>query len=301
MNGPATFQRYINYTLREYLDEFVSAYLDDTLIYTDGSLEDHRHKVKLVLKRLQEAGLQLDIDKCEFECKSVKYLGFLIEVGKGFRMDPEKVTAIQSWEAPRTVKGVRSFLGFANYYRLFIPDFADIARPLTDLTKKGQPFNWDNKAQQAFEELKRHFISDPILAAFDPDRETVLETDASNWATGGVLSQYDDNGDLRPCAYFSKKNLPAECNYDIHDKELLAVIRCLEEWDAELRSVKPFTILTDHKNLEHFMKARRLNERQMRWAEILARYCFNFSYRPGTLASRPDALSRREQDMPEGQ
>ncbi len=93
-NGPATFQRYINYTLREYLDEFVSAYLDDTLIYTDGSLEDHRHKVKLVLKRLQEARLQLDIDKCEFECKSVKYLGFLIEVGKGFRMDPEKVTVI---------------------------------------------------------------------------------------------------------------------------------------------------------------------------------------------------------------
>src|SRR5947207_3862236 len=263
--------------------------------------KDHRRKVKLVLKRLKEAGLQLDIDKCEFECKSVKYLGFLIEVGKGFRMDPEKVTAIQSWEAPRTVKGVRSFLGFANYYRLFIPDFADIARPLTDLTKKGQPFNWDDKAQQAFEELKRHFISDPILAAFDPDRETVLETDASNWATGGVLSQYDDNGDLRPCAYFSKKNLLAECNYDIHDKELLAVIRCLEEWDTELRSVKPFMILTDHKNLEHFIKARRLNKRQMRWAEILARYCFNLSYRPGTLASRPDALSRREKDMPEGQ
>ena len=300
-NGPATFQRYINHTLREYLDEFVSAYLDDILIYSDGSLEDHWRKVKLVLQRLQEAGLQLDIDKCEFECKSVKYLGFIIEVGKGFRMDPEKVAAIQQWEAPKTVKGVRSFLGFANYYRLFIPEFADIARPLTDLTKKGQPFNWNNKAQQAFEELKQLFISDPILAAFDPDRETVLETDASNWATGGVLSQHDDNGDLRPCAYFSKKNLPAECNYDIHDKELLAVIRCLEEWDAELRSVKSFTILTDHKNLEHFMKVRRLNERQMRWAEILARYCFNLSYRPGTLASRPDALSRREQDLPEGQ
>src|SRR6266480_2122984 len=300
-NGPATFQRYINHTLREYLDEFASAYLDDILIYSDGTLEDHRRKVKLILQRLQEAGLQLDVDKCEFECKSVKYLGFIIEVGKGFRMDPEKVTAIQRWEAPKTVKGVRSFLGFANYYRLFIPEFADITRPLTDLTKKGQLFNWNDKAQQAFEELKQRFISDPILAAFDPDRETVLETDASNWATGGVLSQYDDNGDLKPCAYFSRKNLPAECNYDIHDKELLAVIRCLEEWDAELRSVKSFMILTDHKNLEHFMKIRRLNERQMRWAEILARYCFNLSYRPGTLASRPDALSRREQDMPEGQ
>lgn len=105
-NGPATFQRYINHTLREYLDEFVSAYLDDTLIYSDGSLEDHRRKVKLVLQRLQEAGLQLDINKCEFECKSVKYLGFIIEAGKGFRMDPEKVAAIQSWEAPKTVKGV---------------------------------------------------------------------------------------------------------------------------------------------------------------------------------------------------
>src|SRR5579871_2735205 len=299
--APASFQRYVNYVLREYLDEFTSAYLDDILIYSDGSLDDHRRKVKLVMQRLQEAGLQLDVDKCEFECKSVKYLGFIIEVGKGFRMDPEKVAAIQQWEAPKTVKGVRSFLGFANYYRLFIPDFADIASPLTDLTKKGRSFNWNDGAQRAFEELKQRFISDPILAAFDPDRETVLETDASNWATGGVLSQYDDNGDLRPCAYFSRKNLPAECNYDIHDKELLAVIRCLEEWDAELRSVKSFTILTDHKNLEHFMKVRRLNERQMRWAEILARYCFNLSYRPGTLASRPDALSRREQDIPEGQ
>src|SRR5579871_549532 len=299
--APATFQRYINHTLREYLDEFVSAYLDDILIYTDGSLADHRHKVKLVLQKLQEAGLQLDVDKCEFECQSVKYLGFIIEVGKGIRMDPEKVAAIQNWEAPKTVKGVRSFLGFANYYRLFIANFADIARPLTDLMKKGQKFNWDDKAQRAFEDLKQRFISDPILATFDPDRETVVETDASSWATGGVLSQYDDNGDLRPCAYYSKKNLPAECNYEIHDKELLAVIRCLEEWDAELRSVKSFTILTDHKNLEYFMKIKRLNERQMRWAEILARYCYRLSYRPGKLATRPDALSRREQDVPEGQ
>jgi hypothetical protein len=209
-------------------------------------------------------------------------------------MDPEKVTAIQSWEAPRTVKGVRSFLGFANYYRLFIPEFADIARPLTDLTKKGQPFRWNDRAQQAFDELKQRFVSDPILATFDPDRETVLETDASNWAIGGILSQYDDSGNLRPCAYFSKKNTPAECNYEIHDKELLALIRCLEEWDAELRSVKSFTVLTDHKNLEYFMKIRRLNERQIRWAEILARYCYKLSYRPGKLASRPDALSRRE-------
>ena len=108
-------------------------------------------------------------------------------------------------------------------------------------------------------------------------------------------------GTLRPVAFHSQKNLPAECNYDIHDKELLAVIRCLEEWDAELRSLaQPFTVLTDHKNLEHFMKAKRLNERQMRWMEVLARYHFQIKYQPGSQAVKPDALSRRDQDIPQG-
>jgi hypothetical protein len=112
--APATFQRYINYTLCEYLDEFVSAYLDDMLIYTEGSLVDHKHKVKQVLQKLQDADLQLDVDKCEFERESVKYLEFIVKVSKGIRMDPEKVAAIQSWGAPKTVKRVRNFLGFTN-------------------------------------------------------------------------------------------------------------------------------------------------------------------------------------------
>lgn len=132
-NSPSTFQRYINWTLREYLDEFCSAYLDDVLIYTDGNLKQHQEHVRKVLSKLQDAGLYVDIKKCEFEVKTTKYLGFIIEAEKGIRMDPDKIKAIKDWEAPKTVKGVRSFLGFANFYRRFIRDFAKVAAPLSTL------------------------------------------------------------------------------------------------------------------------------------------------------------------------
>lgn len=194
---------------------------------------------------------------------------------------------------------MRSFLGFANFYRRFIRDFADITAPLTALTKKDTKFVWDSTADKAFNQLKEMFITAPILTQFDPDRATVVEADSSGWATGGVLSQYDDNGVLRPCAFFSRKNSPAECNYEIHDKELLAIINCLKEWESELISTRKFTIITDHKNLHYFMQLRRLNERQMRWADTLSRYNFSLHYRPGKLALAPDGLSRRDQDMPD--
>ena len=299
-NAPSTFQRYINWVLRDYLDEFVSAYLDDILIFTSGSRREHREQVRKVLERLREAGLQIDIDKCEFEVESTKYLGFIIEAGNGIRMDPEKVKAILEWEAPTTVKAVRAFLGFANFYRRFIRDFSKIVAPLTDLTKSTGVnwFRWTEKADQSFQKLKTMFTTAPVLANFDPDRETVVEADSSGWATGGVLSQYDNEGLLRPCAYFSKKNSPAECNYDIHDKELLAIICCLREWESELLSVREFKILTDHKNLRYFTTLRRLTERQMRWASTMSRFNFTITYRPGAQAPRPDALSRREQDIP---
>jgi transposase InsO family protein len=296
-NSPSTFQRYINWTLREYLDEFCSAYLDDVLIYTDGSLKQHQDHVRKVLGKLQDAGLHVDIKKCEFEVKTTKYLGFIIEAGKGIRMDPDKVKAIKEWEAPKTVKGVRSFLGFANFYRRFIRDFAKMAAPLTRLTGDVS-FTWGTEEQAAFDKLKEVFITEPNLATFDSERDTVLECDSSGYAVGGVLSQYDDEGILRPCAYFSRKNNAHECNYEIHDKELLAVVRCLEEWDAELRSVKSFKVITDHKNLEYFMKPKMLSERQIRWAALLSRFNMEILYRPGKQNIRADALSRREQDLP---
>jgi predicted aspartyl protease len=200
--APATFQRYINQTLREYLDDFCSAYIDDVLIYSSGSRSDHREKVKLVLGKLRDAGLQLDIEKCEFEVKSIKYLGYIVEAGQGIRVDPEKVAAIRAWEAPRTVKGVRGFVGFANYYREFIPDFSNIANPLTALTKKDVPFNWSKPCEEAFETLKERLISAPLLAHWDPEKETIVEADSSGYAVGGCLSQYDKEGKLHSVVYF---------------------------------------------------------------------------------------------------
>ena len=300
-NGPSTFQKYINWTLRDFLDDFVSAYIDDILIYTNGSRTEHEEQVKKVLVKLQAAGLQIDIDKCEFSVKSTKYLGFIIEAGKGIRMDPKKVQAILEWEPPRSVQGIQSFLGFANFYRRFIKVYSEIVAPLTALTTKESregEFSLTPQALAAFERLKKAFTTAPVLAQFDPDRETVMETDASGWVTAATLSQYGDDDVLHPCAFFSRKMAPAECNYEIYDKEMLAIIRALEEWDAELRSVPRFLILTDHKNLEYFMTTRKLNERQVRWSLVLARYNFTLQYRPGKLGGLPDSLTRRPQDLP---
>ena len=300
-NGPSTFQKYINWTLRDFLDDFVSAYIDDILIYTNGSRLEHEEQVKKVLAKLQAAGLQIDIDKCEFSVKSTKYLGFIIEAGKGIHMDPKKVQAILEWEAPKSVQGVQSFLGFANFYRRFIRSYSEIVTPLTALTKKEvreEGFSLTPQALEAFEKLKEAFTTAPVLTQFDPDRDTVLETDASGWVTAATLSQYGNDGVLHPCAFYSRKMAPAECNYEIHDKEMLAIIRALEEWDAELRSLPQFLILTDHKNLEYFMTMRKLNERQIRWSQALTRYNFTLQYRPGKLGGLPDSLTRRPQDLP---
>jgi len=298
--APSTFQRFVNMTLREFQD-FVTAYVDDILIFTDGSREEHEQKVERVLQRLEEAGLHLDIDKCEFSVRSTKYLGFIISVDEGVKMDPDKVKAILEWERPGSVKGVRSFLGFANFYRSFIKDYSTIIAPLTALTRldaQGKRFALTSHALAAFEYLKRAFVTAPCLLAYDPDRDTVIECDASGMATGGVLMQYDDNGVLRPVAFMSKKMSPAEVNYEIYDKEMLAIIRCVEEWDAQIVSLRHFTIRTDHRNLAYFKEVQKLSERQVRWSQQLSKYNYTLEYKPGKLNILADALSRREQDMP---
>ncbi|RYO45643.1 hypothetical protein AA0116_g13106 [Alternaria tenuissima] len=212
-------------------------------------------------------------------------------------MDPEKVKAIKEWEAPRTVKGVRSFLGFANFYRRFIRDFAKVATPLTRLTGD-VTFVWGDDEQKAFDKLKEVFITEPNLAAFDPGATQCWN--ATRLVT--LWEEYCPSTTTRGYYVLARssrgRTTLTKCNYEIHDKELLAVIRCLEEWDAELRSVKSFKVITDHKNLEYFMKPKLLSERQVRWAALLSRYNMEMLYRPGKENVRADALSR-EQDMPE--
>ncbi|KAI0991137.1 hypothetical protein K3495_g17050, partial [Podosphaera aphanis] len=203
VNAPASFQRYINEQLREHLDIDATAYVDDILAYTDGTEEGHWKTVRGILDKLGKAGLYLDIDKCEFLCQKVKYLGFIVKAGEGVAVDPVKVKAISEWQAPTSVKGVRSFLGFANFYRCFVEGFSDITAPLTELTKKNVEWKWGDEEDKAFKRLKKIFASEPVLAQWDPERETILEADSSGYAIGGCLSQVDLQGQIRPIAYFS--------------------------------------------------------------------------------------------------
>ena len=298
-NSPPTFQAYINDVLREGLDDFVTAYIDDLLIFSQ-TRKEHRQHVNWVLEKLQAAGLQVDIEKCEFEQEEVHYLGMIL--GRhGIRTDPAKVEAILQWPDLRSQKDVRSFLGFANFYRKFIKGFAARAGPLTSLTKKDCPFQWTSKEKAAFEDLKNCFASAPTLTIFDPNRPCVFESDCSNYSLGCALSQHDDNGVLHPVAFYSRRLLPAEMNYPIHDKELLAIVAGFEQWRPELSSAQatnPIQVFTDHSSLRYFMSTKRLSQRQVRWAEYLSQFNFQIQYRPGQLNQKADALSRWEADLP---
>ena len=260
-NAPASFQHFINDTLHEYLDVFCTAYLDDILIYSENPKE-HTDHVRLVLTALSGAGLNLKPEKCEFRRSTVKYLGMIIS-DSGCGVDPAKVATIQEWATPRNVKDIQSFLGFANFLRRFVQGYSGIAAPITRLTRKDTPFKWGREQQDAFDELKQAFTTAPVLRHFDPDLPTTIETDASDYVSAGIMSQPDREGRLHPVAYFSKKHSLAECNYEIHDKELLAIIRCFEEWRPELEgSPCPVRVLTDHRNLEYFITKKLLNRRK---------------------------------------
>lgn len=295
--APSTFQRFINDTLRNYLDIFVAMYLDDILIYSKTRAEHVEH-VRLVLDKLRDAKLYAKISKCEFLVPETKFLGLIVGEN-GFRMDPEKVKTVIEWKKPTCLTDVQAFIGFSNFYRRFIKDFSKIIAPMVKLTRKDTPFNWNPDCQAAFNKLKSAFVDAPILRAFDWDKDVVLETDASDFVSAGILSQYDDEGILHPVAFFSKKHSTTECNYEIYDKELLAIIRCFEEWRPELEGTpSPIDVISDHKNLEYFMSTKLLNRRQARWSEFLSRFNFKIKYRPGKQGGKPDALTRRSEDMP---
>jgi hypothetical protein len=297
-NGPATFQRYINETLFEYLNVFCTAYLDDVLIYSQN-LEEHQEHVKLVLQRLMDAGLEVDIRKCEFHVTKTKFLGLIVSTN-GLEMDPEKIEVVKNWEVPTNITEAQGFIGFCNFYRRFIEAFSKVMRPIIELTKKELKFEWNMNAQKAFDEIKQRITSAPVLVHFDHTQTAYVEADSSDYVQGGVLSQMKD-GILHPVAFFSRKLSPAECNYEIYDKELLAIVNCLEHWRPELEGTKlPIQILTDHKALEYFMTSKKLTRRQARWALTLANYNFQIAYRPGKANGKADALTRKPGDRPTG-
>ena len=255
-----------------------------------------------MLKALLDTGLHLKPEKCHFHKQEVKYLGFIITTN-GIRMDLEKVSCVLGWEVPRIVTNVQCFLGFANFYRRFIKDYSKVMTPLTRMTKKegGKyvPFVWGPEQQAAIDLIKKAFTSAPILCHFDYDREIIVETDASDYVSAGILSQYDDDSVLHPVAFYSKKHSPAECNYEIYNKELMAIVWAFEEWRPHLEGSRhQIQVLSDHKNLEYFLSTKLLNHRQARWSEFLSRFDFRITYRPGKAGGKPDTLTWRSGDLP---
>jgi hypothetical protein len=298
-NAPATFQALVNNTLREYLDIFVTVYLDDVLIYSKDE-EEHKKHVKLVLEALRSRNLRAKLEKCEFHTTDFDFLGYHIRPGQ-IGMESGKVRAILEWPAPTNLKETQALLGMGNYYRRFITGYSTIIGALTKLTKKDQPFVWGEDQKKAFQALKIAFAQQPVLKMYDREKPIVVETDASDYAIGACLSQPDDQGRLHPVAYYSRKMIPAEQNYDIHDKELLAIVKALKEWRVYLEGSKhPFTVITDHKNLEKFTTTKELTRRQVRWAQTLASYDFKITYRKGSENGRADALSRRSDYKDDG-
>uniref|UniRef100_A0A8C6KLF6 Gypsy retrotransposon integrase-like protein 1 n=1 Tax=Nothobranchius furzeri TaxID=105023 RepID=A0A8C6KLF6_NOTFU len=292
-NAPAVFQSLVNSVLHDFIDKFVTVYLDDILIFS-SSLSEHRHHVRAVLQRLLENRLFVKAEKCEFHASSVKFLGFVLESGR-LKTDPEKIQAVRDWPTPTTRKQLQRFLGFANFYRRFIRNYSQIASPLTKLTSTKRTFVWTPEADTAFLELKTRFSQAPVLSRPDPTLQFTVEVDASDSGVGAVLSQRSPSDNLlHPCAFFSKKLSPAEQNYDVGDRELLAVKLALEEWRHWLEGAEyPIIIWTDHKNLAYLKEAKRLNPRQSRWSLFFTRFNFTISFRPGTKNVKPDALSRQ--------
>lgn len=208
----------------ELAEGWMKVYMDDILVATKGSKDYHFNKIRIILRKLQENDLFLKPEKCWFTQKSVKYLGVIVGTN-GVEMDLVKLNGIIDWPTPQSVTEVRSFLGFGNFYKPFIADYAKIARPLHDLTKKGVKFEWTDRHQQVFQTLKDCFASNPVLATINHNKPFTMQTDASAFAIGATLTQPNDQNVHCPVAFFSASLQPAEINYDIYDRELLAIVK----------------------------------------------------------------------------
>ena len=298
-NAPAVFQDLMNDVFRDYLDQFVIIYLDDILIFSPDQVSHDKH-VSLVLERLQRNNLYGKLEKSEFDKLSMEFLGFVITTS-GIEMSDEKISAVKDWKEPTSRIQVQSFLGFTNFYRRFILNYAKIARPLTELTRVKEPFVWDKKAAAAFQMLRNSIMEAPVLIHPDHLAPFTVETDASDYALGAVLLQLGTDNLLHPVAFYSRKLTPAEINYTVHDKELLAILCALKHWRHYLvGSPHQISVFSDHKNLTFFSTLRILKQRHARWAEILSEFDFVLCYKPGMMNPVADALSRRSDLVPKG-
>ena len=284
-NAPAAFMDLMNRVFHPYLDKFVIVFIDDILVYSKDK-EEHGEHLKIVLQTLRDRQLYAKFSKCEFWLEEVVFLGHVINK-QGIHVDPKKVEVVVQWERPKNVTEIRSFLGLAGYYRRFVEDFSILAAPLTQLTRKGVKFEWNEKREQSFQMLKEKLTSAPILALPVPGIEFVVYSDASKQGLGCVLMQRD-----RVIAYASRQLKTHEVNYPTHDLELAAIVFALKIWRHYLYGEKCH-VFTDHKSLKFLMSQKDLNSRQRRWLELIKDYDLVIDYHPGKANVVADALSRK--------
>ena len=286
---PITFQRMINTIFTGRIGKTVFAYLDDIIIASKDH-ESHLENLKLVLQRLQEAGLKAKITKCEFLKAKIKFLGHVVD-GEGIHTVDDKIMAVQGFPQPESVDNVRSFLGLAGYYRPFIKHFATIASPLTKLTKKEVPFHWDAVHEQSFNELRTALTNAPVLSFPDYTAPFILCTDASALGLGAVLMQADNRGKNYVIAYASRVLKPTESNYSVTHQEALAVIWALKDFKDIILGYN-ITVYTDHSAVTELFKGRNLTGRLARWYCTIQEFSPQFKYLPGRANVVADALSR---------
>ena len=288
-NGPATFQRLMDLVLTGLQWSSCLVYLDDVVV-VGRSFEEHLLNLQNVFERLRQAGLKLKPKKCAFLKKEVVYLGHLVS-REGISTDPSKIDKVANWSEPTSTKEVQQFLGFANYYRRFIQNFSQIAKPLHRLTERNCPFKWTPECQQSFDNLRVKLTTAPVLAYPDYSRPFILDTDASDSGIGAVLSQKDDEGQEHVVAFASRSLSKAERRYCVTRRELLAVVVFTQHFRPYLLG-REFTLRTDHGSLTWLQSFRDPEGQLARWLEKLQQFNFNVVHRQGKSHQNADALSR---------
>ena len=288
--APATFQRMMDSLLWD-VGPFAAAYLDDLIIHSK-TWGAHLDQVHTILQKLREAGLTLKPRKCQFAMAYRAYLGHVVGGGE-VRPEDYKVQCVRSFPILTVKKQVRAFLGITGYYRKYIPEYATLAAPLMDLTRKTSPNRvlWNEHCDSAFAMLKHHLCSSPVLQNPDFDRPFVLQTDASDRSVGAVLSQVDGAGEEHPVTFYSCKLLPREERYSTIENECLAIKFGMQACKVYLLG-RHFTVQTDHRSLEWLNRLKDNNARFTRWSLELQQYSFDVQHRAGSANANADALSR---------
>lgn len=281
-NAPSTFQSLMNSIFCTHLRKFVLVFFDDILVYSQ-SLEEHLEHVRLVFEILRTHRLFVKHKKCEFAKQELEYLGHIIS-GDGVKVDQEKIKSMIEWPAPTSITELRGFLGLTGYYRKFVKDYGIMARPLTNLLKRGR-FLWDAVAEQAFVALKTAMTTTPTLALPDFSTPFVIQTDASGDGIGAVLSQHG-----RPLAFMSRALGVMKQNWSTYVREMLAIVIAIRTWRPYLLG-RRFTIQTDQRSLRFLLEQRILTPEQQKWMAKLVGYDYEIMYKPGMANAAADALS----------